>query len=84
MPDQTFAIRSPSNALVLDPSDWTSIATFTTRKAARAYADSILPSMPSKDTPLRVVAYTEADRVERDRQLGCAPKDARRMAELGR
>lgn len=69
MPDSSpaFAIRSRGNSLVLDPVDWRSIATFPTRKAARAYADSILPQMPSKDTPLRVVVYTETDKIERKR-----------------
>jgi hypothetical protein len=52
-----FAIASPSNSYVLDPANWADIATFATRRAARTYADSIVPEMPSSDLPLRVVAY---------------------------
>jgi hypothetical protein len=52
-----YVIRSfgsQSNALVLDPNDYTRIAFFSTRKAARAYADEITPCQPSKYLPLRV------------------------------
>jgi hypothetical protein len=57
MTQRLYAIASPEQAYVLDPSNWRDTATFTTRKAARAYADLIKPEMPSKDLPLRVVVY---------------------------
>lgn len=56
-PLRPFAIASRENSYVLDPSNWIDIATFASRKSARAYADSIADEMCSRDMPLRVVVY---------------------------
>ncbi len=52
---QSYGVR------VLDSSDWAAVAVFSTRAAARKYADEITPAQPSKYLPLVVATIGEAE-----------------------
>jgi len=54
-----------NGARVLNPNNWTDVATFRTRGAARAYADAITPEQPSKYLPLVVVKLRDGESANR-------------------